>query len=439
MTVGLFIFEHDLRLQDQQALAALAARVDRLLCVYCRDPAASRPSRYGLVPLGPHRQRFLDESLVALDRGLASLGQRLCITDGEPGAALSQLIAQHRVQLVGQSRHSGVYERQRWQTLQAQWPDLNFIETDNHTLFSQAQLPFALDELPASFTPFRKRVEDLDIEPALPPLSTLPPPPDTLGDQPRPQPPAPSEALFHGGEHRGLAQLTQYFASEAPRRYKTVRNALQGWDTSTKFSPWLANGNLSPRTVLSRLRHYESRYGANESTYWIYFELLWREYFHWYAMRHGARLFAFSGIKRRAPLTSFYPQRFQAWTQGHTPFPLVNAAMNELRETGYLSNRGRQIVASCLVHELAVDWRYGAAWFEHYLIDYDVASNWGNWQYLAGVGADPRGHRHFDLDKQAQQFDADGSYTDRWRGGATGPLDHVDAADWPLATPSVPR
>ena len=88
--------------------------------------------------------------------------------------------------------------------------------------------------------------------------------------------------------------------------------------------------------------------------------------------------------------------------------------MRELDETGFMSNRGRQIVASCLVNELGCDWRAGAAWFESRLIDHDVGSNWGNWQYIAGVGADPRGGRHFNLDKQARTFDPDGRFVDRW-------------------------
>ncbi len=136
------------------------------------------------------------------------------------------------------------------------------------------------------------------------------------------------------------------------------------------------------------LKRYEADYGANDSTYWIYFELLWREYFYWYARRYGRQLFHFGGIRNQTPLTSFYAHRFQQWKKGETPFPLVNACMHQLNETGYMSNRGRQLVASCLVHELGLDWRYGAAYFESQLIDYDVASNWGNWQYLAGVGAD---------------------------------------------------
>ena len=215
--------------------------------------------------------------------------------------------------------------------------------------------------------------------------------------------------------------------------YKERRNELDGWENSSKFSPWLANGNLSVRQICFNLNNYEQKSGANESTYWLFFELLWRDYFQWYAHLYGKRLFAFQGIKQQKPLTSFYPERFRKWCSGNTPYPLVNACMKQLNATGFMSNRGRQIVASCLVNELAVDWRYGAAYFEQQLLDYDVASNWGNWQYLAGVGADPRGKRHFDLDKQTRQYDPEGLFINKWQGGIQPlPLDSVDAADWPV-------
>ena len=98
-----------------------------------------------------------------------------------------------------------------------------------------------------------------------------------------------------------------------------------------------------------------------------------------------------------------------------------------------MSNRGRQIVASYFVNELNLDWRYGAAYFEQQLIDYDVAVNWGNWQYLAGVGADPRGRRWFDMDKQTKRYDPDKSFIIYWCGeGHDESLDSVDAADWPM-------
>ncbi|MEF1207652.1 FAD-binding domain-containing protein, partial [Photobacterium damselae] len=130
---------------------------------------------------------------------------------------------------------------------------------------------------------------------------------------------------------------------------------------------------------------------------------------------------------------SFYPERFKRWCESNTPYPLVNALMRQLITTGYMSNRGRQIVASCFVNELELDWRYGAAFFEQHLIDYDIASNWGNWQYLAGVGADPKGNRHFNLDKQTELFDPQGQFITKWNGNNhDGKIDSVDAADWPI-------
>ena len=112
--------------------------------------------------------------------------------------------------------------------------------------------------------------------------------------------------------------------------------------------------------------------------------------------------------------------------------------MNELRQTGLLSNRGRQIAASCLVNELGLDWRCGAGYFAQQLLDYDACSNWGNWQYIAGVGADPRGGRHFNLDKQAEIWDAQGTYRRNWAGTTpAGPLDSRDYYDWPIEVDKV--
>jgi len=203
---------------------------------------------------------------------------------------------------------------------------------------------------------------------------------------------------------------------------------------SSEFSPWLANGCLSARQIIQVLHTYEHHRGANDSTYWIYFELLWREYYQFYAHRHGKKLFSFSGLKLAKPATSFYPERFQKWCNGNTPYPIVNAFMKQLNSTGYMSNRGRQLVASCFVHELGLNWRYGASYMEQQLVDYDVASNWGNWQYLAGVGADPRGHRRFNLTKQTQIYDPKGDFIKKWGGdNYDSQLDSVDAADWPIS------
>jgi deoxyribodipyrimidine photo-lyase len=105
---------------------------------------------------------------------------------------------------------------------------------------------------------------------------------------------------------------------------------------------------------------------------------------------------------------------FNRWAEGTTGFPLVDAAMRELWCTGYTSNRARQNVASFLARVLGIDWRAGAAWFESLLIDYDVASNWGNWAYVAGVGNDARGFRFFNVHKQALMYDATGAFARHW-------------------------
>ena len=230
------------------------------------------------------------------------------------------------------------------------------------------------------------------------------------------------QSQFKGGETSAIEHLNSYFESDAPSIYKETRNTLDDWTHSTKFSAWLANGSLSVKVLLNRLRQYEREMVANDSTYWIWFELLWREYFYWYADVHQKQLFTFQGISSHKPTTLYdnrsgkapKEQRLIQWQQGETAYPIVNACMKQLNSTGYMSNRGRQIVASAFIHELGLDWRYGATYFEQQLIDYDVASNWGNWQYLAGVGADPRGCRQFNLSKQTQQHDPKNEFIDRW-------------------------
>lgn len=434
LKAGIFWFTNDLRLHDNPALMRANLLVEELLCVYVIDRPWRLSSQYLKANNSQNSNQFLYESLIDLDTNLKSIGQRLMVLESETLPTLNKLISQLDVSHVVRSDNAGCYENRIWNDLQKENTGIDFHSVDSHTLFDEGSLPFNIAELPASFTKFKHSMSD--IEP-LKPISTqsyLPPAPkidypDFISSYEES-----SQSSFHGGETGGLAHLSAYFASEKPMFYKDVRNAIDGWDNSCKLSPWLANGSLSVREVISVLHKYEKNITANESTYWIYFELLWREYFQWYAHKNGSKLFAFMGIKSLSPLTSYYPERFQKWVNGSTPYLLVNACMNELKATGYLSNRGRQIVASCLVNELAIDWRYGAAYFEQALIDYDVASNWGNWQYLAGVGADARDKRHFNLEKQTQQFDPDGRYIDLWGGGSDlQSLDSVDAADWPIS------
>ncbi|RBP51666.1 DASH family cryptochrome [Arenicella xantha] len=457
---GLYWFTNDLRLHDQPALMRAVGSVDELVCVYVLEERWFSPSKFCAPSIGEHRYRFLLDSLAALNTQLERLGQRLLIMRGRLGPSLAQILQGANITDIFCSQHAGWYEKQSLVWLQDNYPQIRQHVIDSHTLFDNDQLPFELSQLPPTFTQFRKQLEAAQLpsldhavngnlngplrrsSKPLSPVSFLPSMPASIGELDE-STIWPDELMqtakiggsnrFVGGEQAGLKQLSDYFSGSHPACYKQVRNALDGWDNSSKMSPWLANGSISVRELVSKLDDYELHVTTNESTYWLYFELLWREFFQWYAHRYGAALYLLRGIKNQAPLTSFYSERYRKWVAGTTPYPIVNACMNELRETGYLSNRGRQIVASCFVNELGLDWRYGAAYFEQVLIDYDVASNWGNWQYLAGVGADAQPKRHFNLSKQTASFDPSGHYIERWRGDqGMSMLDSMDAADWPV-------
>lgn len=470
-STGIFWFSNDLRVANNSALQSAATECDRLLCVYVIDSAWLQPSAFGTVRLGLLRWKFLCQSLQDLSTQLQNHQQQLIVRVGDPLTEMAQLLTVSNASHIFRSVNAGAIENDQWQTLQQRFPHKTFRTRHTHTLFTPDILPFAVAELPNSFSKFRRVIEKACLLPEAEELDSYrfesnhidwPPLPhstafnglhtldimDLVNHYPnnterdsRPSVDTTTSANpWQGGASSAHAHCQRYFGSHAPSHYKHTRNgldtALNGWAYSTQLSSWLAMGCLSPVDVVAYVRRYESQQGANESTYWILFELLWREYFQWYSHRYGAQLFGFSGIKTTAPLTSFYPHRWQMWCNGNTPYPIVNACMHQLNDTGYMSNRGRQLVASCLVHELELDWRYGASYFEQQLIDYDVASNWGNWQYLAGVGADPRGHRRFDLAKQTALYDPSGDFVQRWCGSDDAPpvtaLHTVDAADWPL-------
>ena len=221
--------------------------------------------------------------------------------------------------------------------------------------------------------------------------------------------------VFAGGETAGLERMEHYFAgTRALSRYKETRNGLLGPDYSSKFSPWLAHGCLSPRRIHAEVRRYEATVTKNDSTYWLVFELLWREYFRWLAAKYGDRIFYPGGIRDVDVSTYIDRGALQNWRLGETGQDFIDANMRELLLTGFMSNRGRQNVASYLVRDLAIHWRAGAAYFESMLIDYDVYSNWGNWNYAAGVGTDPREDRYFNPTVQAERYDRKGRYVRHW-------------------------
>jgi deoxyribodipyrimidine photo-lyase len=221
---------------------------------------------------------------------------------------------------------------------------------------------------------------------------------------------------FPGGETQGLARLREYiWDSHAIATYKKTRNELLGENFSSKFSAYLAQGCLSPKMIYKEVEKFETKVKKNNSTYWMKFELMWRDFYRLMAKKYTDKIFQLGGPKSDPPENVEENwDRFEAWAQGKTGIPFIDANMREINETGYMSNRGRQNVASYLIKDLEVDWRMGAEYFESLLIDYDPASNYGNWNYLAGVGADPMENRYFNILSQARRYDANGDYVRHW-------------------------
>jgi deoxyribodipyrimidine photo-lyase len=428
MRTALFWFRYDLRTQDNPGWAQLAAANDLVLGVYVLPQSWFLPGRYESTAIESHRLGFLLESLADLRAQVRACGSELIVLNGEPGQVIPSLVTKLKIDAVGVGQHPGSDECDDIAQVQTQLNiPLNCYE--NFTLFNRAALPFELEELPAVFTQFRKRVEHLPIpltigspqhvrqRPALNQTKCLL---DNwcedFNTQRLAHPKHPHSLAFCGGSQAGLEQLHYFLqGSHNIATDKETRNQLDGWDFSSKLSPWLALGCISARQVAEAIGQYETQYQANESTYWLYFELLWREYFQWLALRYGKKMFALRGIQNKDPNLTFCPEKFNAWCRGETNNEFINAFMRQLLHTGWMSNRGRQIVASYLINEMGIDWRYGAAWFEQQLIDYDVAANWGNWQYLAGVGTDPRGRRQFNIEKQRQTYDPDEVFINRWK------------------------
>jgi len=437
MSTVLFWFRRDLRLHDQPALqAALHSGATHLLPVVCQPPV-DEFTPWGFARVGSHRQAFVAAALRDLHARMAALGNPLHVWSAAPATALPLLARAVGATTVVCEDIAAPYEQTEVAALRAAGLQVHTVWQSS--LLQPADMPWPVDDLPAVFTPFRQAVERAHIKPPAPlpaPASLLPPPRvpsdvwQAVGAElagARPGVPAPGKPgghdprssfpygtpAFDGGETAALAHLAQYLARKLPHTYKATRNGLAGLDYSSKFSPWLATGALSPRQVYAELKIFECDHGASDGSYWLWFELLWRDYFRLLHLQYGEELYRARGLSA-LPLARHNVQGFERWCQGRTGEPLVDAAMRELATTGYLGNRLRQVVASFLIYDLHGDWRAGAAWFESQLVDYDVYSNQGNWLYIAGRGTDPRGGRRFNPAKQAQDHDADGSYRRMW-------------------------
>ncbi|KAK6818837.1 hypothetical protein PG987_016290 [Apiospora arundinis] len=508
--VLIYLVRRDLRVSDNPILHHLATSEDHgfthllPVCVvtpnqyevsgFINDGSDSpfpeaRSAVGGFWRCGPHRAKFVAESIWDLKSSFESLDSGLVIRVGQFSETLKSLVEGLRADglkvgatwIVSQEGYDEKKEEDSISTYCVgesiefkSWVDEKYFIDDRDLKFENA------GDLPDVFTTYRKSMEPLRERPRhtvpRPPKASLPkfPPTSAIAPQVAPfeiptdldgfreamlkkvrdfihfVPPFPEDAdsahPFNGGETNALVRLDHIVKSGVVLGYKTNRNGLVGTEFSTKLSAWLALGCITGRQVHWRMVDYEDGtdeafaesegygQGENEGSKGVRFELLWRDYMRLCHKKFGAKLFHRSGFREdhshkwKAPKKK-EPGQEQSETEsaedvdrilkriwdGTTGMGLIDATQRELLHTGYTSNRARQNVASFLAKHLNIDWRYGAEWYEMLLLDYDVSSNWANWQYVAGVGNDPRGEaRIFNPVKQAFDYDKEGTYVRRW-------------------------
>lgn len=415
MSKAIYWFRNNLRLHDNPSMHQAMKENDEVYPVFILPTNESSYKKLGWSAYGKWRKKFLIEALNILDDQIQNLGGKLTILQGDPPEVLAEIAQNLQVTKIYASKEVGYNEVLEEINLPS---DFELTLREDQFLISPEELPFNIDKLPFGFSAFRKKVEKhwvcrqvsectdwkfgrLDIESV-----SL----QIIKDELHPN----SAHPFLGGESEGLSHLENYiFSSLQIKSYKFTRNQLIGKSFSSKLSGFLALGCLSPVKIYQDILRFENEIHQNVSTYWLKFELLWKEFFRYTSLRHGQLSFQIGGIQQKSATWSEDLDLLQKWIDGETSDDFVNANMIELKETGFMSNRGRQNAASYLVHDLGVDWRLGAWYFEKMLVDYDVASNWGNWMYVAGVGNDRRNHK-FDTKWQAENYDPKGEFRRLW-------------------------
>jgi len=417
---------NDLRAQDQKSFALAVKSGLKVVAYYSFDPQQFKATKWGFKKTDAYRTKFLIETLSELKKTLNDLNISLIVDNIEPATGIVNWVKTLNIK--------EIYFQKEW-TQEEQFvedklrsnldSEINFHSNYDQFLFHPEDISFKLNDLPEVFTQFRKQCEKNSIvrqlSEEISPLSK-----ENLLDQSFSIPTLndlgldikksnPNSAFpFSGGTSQAKLRIQHYFwETKKLSFYKQTRNGLVGVDYSSKFSAWLANGSISPRQLYWEIISYEKEIKKNQSTYWLIFELIWRDYFKYISLKHQNAIFHLGGILKKEYQWETDLEIVKNWINGTTKESFVNANMIELQKTGWMSNRGRQNVASYFAKDLLMDWRIGAAYFESQLIDYDVHSNYGNWMYVAGVGNDPR-DRKFDISWQSQKYDSQNKFKKLW-------------------------
>jgi len=392
----IYWLRNDLRVHDNECLQRTLETGQPFLMVYIFDPRQFKKLKIGFRKTGYLRFKFLCETLLELRKDVEQLGGKLMLLKGKPEIVLADLAKKLKAEFLFFQKEIASEEVAVENAVEKKIPKHCSLQSVwGKTLYHIEDSPFPPEETPLTSKAFRLNLtKKAAVRPLIPTPTDLSncvefrdwgmlPTPKEMGFTKK-------EIIdnntntFQGGESFALDRLQYYtFETEQLTSYRWTRNRSLGMEYSSKFSPWMALGSLSPRMIYWEVKRYEKEIKKNASTWWLIFEVVWRDYFKYSAIRHGDKIFAKGGIKNRTTEWSYDQDLFDRWRFGKTGIPFVDAHMRQLNETGFMSNRGRVNCASFLTRDYKIDWRWGAAWFETQLLDYDVCSNWMNWNTQA--------------------------------------------------------
>lgn len=399
MRLAIMLFTRDLRLHDNPALDAAVRSAESVVPLFVAEDRLVTGSQ-----AAPNRVRFLLEALDDLRSSLRTRGGDLVIRRGDAVGEVITLARETGAEGVCCAADVSGFAATRQRRLAAACADarLEFTLCPGVTVVPPAELlPSGGGDHYRVFTPYLRAWERAKRRPAAaaPKKVRLP---DGLktGDVPDLAARRHGSGTFPGGESAGTQRLDAWLRAGGPGGYADGRNDLAG-DQTSRLSPYLHFGCLSPLQVAEKA-------GLGEFTR----QLAWRDFFHQVTA-------AFPAITTR----DYRPGRirwrddraaFDAWREGRTGVPIVDAGMRQLQQEGWMHNRARMVVASLLCKQLRIDWRLGARHFMDLLADGDIANNYGNWQWSAGTGNDTRPGRVLSPLRQATRFDAAGDYVRRF-------------------------
>jgi deoxyribodipyrimidine photo-lyase len=409
----------DLRLSDNQALSAALAHAEQVIPVFVLDPALMNAEW-----AGEQRVAFMLGGLRALDADLRARGSALIVRRGEPGQELAALLEESGASAIYAEADPWPYGAERDARISAELPLVLCEGLTVHPLDAVCKNGAGHY---AVYTPYSRRWKALPFPTraallAAPDRITTPP---GIRGEPLPAEPARLPRVpFPPGEAEAQRRL-QAFVRGAPGDHRSppIYGYAEGrdradWDATSRLSPYLRFGMLSARQAA--VAALEAQHAAPDEAArlgaqtWLD-ELIWREFYQ-QILAHVPTVLKESyrenlrGIRWRRD-----EAEFAAWCAGRTGYPIVDAAMRQLVQSGWMHNRARMIVASFLTKDLLIDWRWGEALFMQHLLDADPAANNGGWQWTAGTGTDAAPYfRVFNPVLQGVKHDPEGIYIRRW-------------------------